>query len=100
MNITKEVEEVEKKKSKKEELIDLHYWYSLPHLISFQVHKYYVVRYGSHDSLNGMHQGIIEALKERAQDIIVEKHKRWLEFMEVKHVALGNLIGNIRGKVI
>jgi len=46
-----------------------------------------------------MHQGIMEALKSRARDII-EKHERWLESMEVKDIALGNLIENISGKVI
>ena len=47
-----------------------------------------------------MHQGIIEALKARAQDIIIEKHERWLESMEVKDITLGNIIGNISGMVI
>ena len=63
---------------------------SLPYLSSFQVPKSYVVRYGYLDSLNGMHQGIIEALKERARDIILEKHERWLESMEVKNIGIGN----------
>ena len=47
-----------------------------------------------------MHQGIIEALGSRAQDIIIEKHERWLESMDVKVIALGNLIENTSGKVI
>ena len=44
-----------------------------------------------------MHQGIIEALKARARDIIIKKHERWLESMEVKDIALGNLIGKEKG---
>ncbi len=47
-----------------------------------------------------MHQGIMEALIARAQDMIIEKHERWIESMEVKDIALGDLIRNISGKVI
>ena len=83
-HITGEVEEAEKKKCKKEEIRDLHYWDSLPHISSFQVPKSSIVRYGYHDSLNTMHQGIIEALEERARDMIIDKHERWLESMEVR----------------
>ena len=42
-----------------------------------------------------MHHGIIEALKTRAWDIIIEKHERWLESMEVKDIALENISGNV-----
>ena len=47
-----------------------------------------------------MHQGIMEALKARARDIIIEKHERRLESMEVKYIALQNLNENTSGNVI
>ena len=75
-HIAKEVEEVEKNNSKKDEVRQLHYYDSLPHISYYQIPKTFVVRYGYHDSLNGMHQGIIEAFKVRAQDIIIKKKER------------------------
>jgi len=47
-----------------------------------------------------MHQRFIEALKARSRDIIIEKHEKQLESMEVKDITLGNLIENASGKVI
>lgn len=55
--ITKEVEEVEKKKSKKEEVKDIYCdRYSLPHLVLFKFlfFKFSVVIYDHHESLRSM----------------------------------------------